>query len=238
MQVAQVGELNAAAEHCTHLRATRYLHPPPACLQCLPRVQHSLAELWSPDFRAHINGVEFDFQRYAAHWEALQVRAGCRSSGAGAGAAGARGALAREVGGALREADASAVQATWALWDPLVILVPAPAAPSLLAPPLPCMPALLPCSHGALRRPPAPQSQAELSTLLIDVQQLVVSHTAVGAVYDMLCGRRGSREAAQLQVVAVFHVGPGGRIARCTAAVRLVSGAAGDEELATLMPAG
>ncbi|KAI7842561.1 hypothetical protein COHA_003798 [Chlorella ohadii] len=112
-------------------------------------VQHTVEQRWSHSFRGRINGVEFDFHGFKAHWEALQ--------------------------------DA-------------------------------------------------------LSTLLVEVRELVVSRSSVGVVYDVLCGRRGERQPAQLRAVAVIDVGPDGRIASSQAVVRLVSGSPADESLATLMP--
>lgn len=82
--------------------------------------------------------------------------------------------------------------------------------------------------------PPSPQDA--LSTLLIEVRELVVARSTVGVVYDVLCGRRGQREPVQLRAVAVFDVGADGTIASSQAVVRVVSGSPADEALATLMP--
>jgi hypothetical protein len=78
--------------------------------------------------------------------------------------------------------------------------------------------------------------QGALSTLLIEVRDLVVARSSVGVVYDVLCGRRGEREPVQFRSVAVFDVGADGRIVSSQAVVRLASGSPADEALATLLP--
>lgn len=173
--------------------------PPGPCPQRLACVQHTVEQCWSHSFRGRINGVEFDFQGYKAHWEALQASVGSNLN-------------LRALG-----------RCSWAVVlhsSDCTVLAKQPCARPA--------PTLLPND--------APFPQDALSTLLVEVRELVVSRSSVGVVYDVLCGRRGERQPAQLRAVAVIDVGPDGRIASSQAVVRLVSGSPADESLATLMP--
>lgn len=46
----------------------------PQRLACVP---HTIEQRWSQKFQGRINGVDFDFKSYKAHWEALQVWQRC-----------------------------------------------------------------------------------------------------------------------------------------------------------------
>lgn len=86
-QAAHVGRIGGQASSSIQpsLRLVRHCKPPPSvppgpCPQRLACVQHTVEQCWSHSFRGRINGVEFDFQGYKAHWEALQASGGFSSN--------------------------------------------------------------------------------------------------------------------------------------------------------------
>lgn len=76
-------------------------------------------------------------------------------------------------------------------------------------------------------------TQGLLSTVIVEVKDLLVHASSVGVVYHVFCGRR-DRRLAELRVVAVYSVGADDKIRGCEAVSRLLSGGAGDELLASV----